>query len=106
MRCFLCKAHGLVKIVMLIAIEDSPDLIIVSSLNSGVNRSVLMDFLLCSNHRPEVLTIPAAVQSKLTVEQRTELMRRFEAGENRSQLARDFGIDRVKVHRYCSGTDI
>jgi putative DNA-invertase from lambdoid prophage Rac len=39
---------------------------------------------------------------KLTTEQQVELKRRFDAGENRSQLARDFGIDRVTVHRYCS----
>lgn len=41
---------------------------------------------------------------KLTAEQQTELRQRFEAGENRSQLARDFGIDRVTVHRYCADT--
>lgn len=41
---------------------------------------------------------------KLSVEQRAELRQRFDAGENRSQLARDFGIDRVTVHRYCSAT--
>jgi putative DNA-invertase from lambdoid prophage Rac len=40
---------------------------------------------------------------KLTAEQRAELKQRFDAGENRSQLARDYGIDRVTVHRYCSG---
>ncbi|WP_207004948.1 recombinase family protein [Trinickia mobilis] len=39
---------------------------------------------------------------KLTIEQRAELKRRFNAGENRSQLAREFGIDRVTVHRYCT----
>jgi DNA invertase Pin-like site-specific DNA recombinase len=39
---------------------------------------------------------------KLSVEQQAELRLRFDAGENRSQLARDFGIDRVTVHRYCS----
>ena len=39
---------------------------------------------------------------KLTAEQRKELKRRFSAGENRSQLAREFGIDRVTVHRYCT----
>jgi putative DNA-invertase from lambdoid prophage Rac len=39
---------------------------------------------------------------KLTAEQQVELRQRFEAGENRSQLARDFGIDRVTVHRYCA----
>jgi DNA invertase Pin-like site-specific DNA recombinase len=39
---------------------------------------------------------------KLTTEQQADLKRRFNAGENRSQLARDFGIDRVTVHRYCS----
>jgi putative DNA-invertase from lambdoid prophage Rac len=39
---------------------------------------------------------------KLSAEQTAELKLRFEAGENRSQLARDFGIDRVTVHRYCS----
>jgi putative DNA-invertase from lambdoid prophage Rac len=41
---------------------------------------------------------------KLTAEQQIELKRRFQAGENRSQLARDFDIDRVTVHRYCSAT--
>lgn len=40
---------------------------------------------------------------KLNYEQQAELKQRFEAGENRSQLARDFGIDRVTVHRYCAG---
>lgn len=30
-------------------------------LDSGVWRWLLMDFLLCSNHRPEVLTVPGAV---------------------------------------------
>jgi DNA invertase Pin-like site-specific DNA recombinase len=38
---------------------------------------------------------------KLTEAQQVELKLRFDAGENRSQLARDFGIDRVTVHRYC-----
>jgi DNA invertase Pin-like site-specific DNA recombinase len=42
---------------------------------------------------------------KLTIEQRAELKQRFHAGENRSQLARDFRIDRVTVHRYCSRSD-
>ena len=41
---------------------------------------------------------------KLTSEQQAELRQRFGAGENRSQLAREFGIDRVTVHRYCSAT--
>lgn len=41
---------------------------------------------------------------KLTSDQQAELRRRFSAGENRSQLARDFGIDRVTVHRYCVRT--
>lgn len=40
---------------------------------------------------------------KLSTEQQAELKQRFEAGENRSQLARDFDIDRVTVHRYCIG---
>lgn len=40
---------------------------------------------------------------KLTAEQQTALRLRFDGGENRSQLARDFGIDRVTVHSYCSG---
>jgi putative DNA-invertase from lambdoid prophage Rac len=40
--------------------------------------------------------------AKLTVEQQAELKQRFDACENRSQLARDFGIDRVTVHRYAS----
>jgi putative DNA-invertase from lambdoid prophage Rac len=39
---------------------------------------------------------------KLTIEQQAELKRRFDAGENRSALAREFGIDRVTVHRYAS----
>lgn len=39
---------------------------------------------------------------KLTDQQQAELRRRFEAGENRSQLAREFRIDRVTVHRYCT----
>jgi DNA invertase Pin-like site-specific DNA recombinase len=34
---------------------------------------------------------------KLSAEQQAELRRRFTAGENRSQLARDFCIDRVTV---------
>nr|WP_057924744.1 recombinase family protein [Burkholderia ambifaria] len=42
---------------------------------------------------------------KLAAEQQASLRQRFEAGENRSQLAREFGIDRVTVHRYCSRTD-
>jgi DNA invertase Pin-like site-specific DNA recombinase len=41
---------------------------------------------------------------KLSAEQQAELRRRFAAGENRSQLARDFRIDRVTVHRYCTET--
>ncbi|MEK2603337.1 recombinase family protein [Burkholderia arboris] len=41
---------------------------------------------------------------KLSAEQQAELRRRFAAGENRSQLARDFCIDRVTVHRYCTET--
>ncbi|MBN3803189.1 recombinase family protein [Paraburkholderia sp. Ac-20336] len=41
---------------------------------------------------------------KLSAEQQVELRLRFNAGENRSQLARDFGIDRVTVHRYCTET--
>ncbi|WP_408399575.1 hypothetical protein [Paraburkholderia aspalathi] len=43
---------------------------------------------------------------KLTIEQRAESKQRFDAGENRSQLARDFGIDRVTVRRCCSGTGV
>ncbi|MFP3246716.1 MAG: recombinase family protein, partial [Paraburkholderia sp.] len=39
---------------------------------------------------------------KLTAEQQSELKRRFDAGENRSQLAREFEVDRVTVHRYCA----
>lgn len=39
---------------------------------------------------------------KLTDEMQTELKRRYDAGENRSELARQFGIDRVTVHRYCN----
>ncbi|WP_144157965.1 recombinase family protein [Paraburkholderia sp. BCC1885] len=39
---------------------------------------------------------------KLTTEQQIELKRRFDAGENRTALARTFGIDRVTVHRYCA----
>lgn len=39
---------------------------------------------------------------KLTTEQQAELKWRFDAGENRSALAREFGIDRATVHRYAS----
>lgn len=39
---------------------------------------------------------------KLTAEQQAELRRRFDAGENRAALSREFGIDRVTVHRYCA----
>lgn len=39
---------------------------------------------------------------KLTLAQQAELKKRFDAGENRSQLAREFGVDRVTVHRYCA----
>ena len=37
---------------------------------------------------------------KLSPAQQAELQRRFDAGDNRSQLAREFGIDRVTVHQY------
>lgn len=39
---------------------------------------------------------------KLSAEQKVELQRRFNANENRSELARQFGIDRTTVHRYCN----
>ncbi|MEO7495882.1 MAG: recombinase family protein [Massilia sp.] len=39
---------------------------------------------------------------KLTDEMQVELRRRYDAGENRSALGRQFGIDRVTVHRYCN----
>lgn len=39
---------------------------------------------------------------KLTAEQQAELQRRYLANENRSELARQFGIDRATVHRYCN----
>lgn len=39
---------------------------------------------------------------KLTDEMQVELRRRYDAGENRSELGRQFGIDRVTVHRYCN----
>ena len=39
---------------------------------------------------------------KLTDEQQVELRQRFKANENRSELARQFGIDRATVHRYCA----
>lgn len=42
---------------------------------------------------------------KLTDEQKAELLRRFRGGENRSELAREFGIDRATVHRYCNPAD-
>jgi DNA invertase Pin-like site-specific DNA recombinase len=39
---------------------------------------------------------------KLSEAQQAELLRRFNANENRSELARQFGIDRATVHRYCT----
>lgn len=39
---------------------------------------------------------------KLSAEQQAELKRRYAANENRSELARQFGIDRATVHRYCN----
>ena len=39
---------------------------------------------------------------KLSDEQKIELRRRYQAGENRSELARQFGVDRATVHRYCN----
>jgi putative DNA-invertase from lambdoid prophage Rac len=39
---------------------------------------------------------------KLTDVQKIELRKRYEAGENRSELSRQFGIDRATVHRYCN----
>lgn len=39
---------------------------------------------------------------KLSVAQQAELRRRFSENENRSELARQFGIDRATVHRYCN----
>ena len=41
---------------------------------------------------------------KLSELQQTELRQRFLANENRSELARQFGIDRATVHRYCTTT--
>lgn len=40
-------------------------------------------------------------KSKLTDEQKAELGRRYEAGECRADLAREYGIDRATVHRIC-----
>lgn len=42
---------------------------------------------------------------KLTVTQQAELMSRYQAGENRSALAREYGVDRATVHRYCNPSD-
>lgn len=39
---------------------------------------------------------------KLTDAQQADLRRRYAANENRSELARQFGIDRTTVHRYCN----
>jgi putative DNA-invertase from lambdoid prophage Rac len=39
---------------------------------------------------------------KLSDEQQIELRIRYQAGENRSELARQFGVDRATVHRYCN----
>jgi DNA invertase Pin-like site-specific DNA recombinase len=39
---------------------------------------------------------------KLSEAQQAELRRRYQADENRSELARQFGIDRATVHRYCN----
>jgi len=39
---------------------------------------------------------------KLNEQQQADLLRRYQAGENRSELARQFGVDRVTVHRYCN----
>lgn len=39
---------------------------------------------------------------KLDDEQLATLRRRFSAGENRSELAREFDIDRATVHRLCA----
>jgi putative DNA-invertase from lambdoid prophage Rac len=39
---------------------------------------------------------------KLSEAQQVELRRRYQANENRSELARQFGIDRATVHRYCN----
>jgi len=41
-------------------------------------------------------------KKKLTDAQHMELKKRFEAGESRSELAREFGVDRVTVHRYAA----
>lgn len=41
---------------------------------------------------------------KLSEEMQVELLRRYVAGENRSELGRLFGIDRATVHRYCNRT--
>jgi DNA invertase Pin-like site-specific DNA recombinase len=42
---------------------------------------------------------------KLTEAQQEDLIRRYQAGENRSELARQYGIDRATVHRYCASAD-
>lgn len=39
---------------------------------------------------------------KLTDSQKAKLLERVAAGENKSALAREYGIDRVTIHRYCS----
>jgi putative DNA-invertase from lambdoid prophage Rac len=39
---------------------------------------------------------------KLTAAQQVDLKQRFEAGENRGDLAREFGVDRVTIHRYAA----
>jgi len=49
----------------------------------------------------------AGRKPKLSVPRQAELLQRYQAGENRSELARQFGIDRVTVHRYCKpGTNV
>jgi putative DNA-invertase from lambdoid prophage Rac len=42
----------------------------------------------------------AGRKPKLSESQKAELIRRYHAGENKSELARQFGINRVTVHRY------
>lgn len=46
----------------------------------------------------------AGRKPKLSTAQQAELIQRYQAGENRSELARQFGVDRVTVHRYCKPT--
>lgn len=43
----------------------------------------------------------AGRKPKLSPAQQAELLLRYQAGENRSELARHYGVDRVTIHRYC-----